>query len=73
MEEKDIKENMEGLQEENQADRPYQSIVEEKRQELFKAYSTQRRISNILMIVILIAIVGVMFLIMKLEKRFMTQ
>ena len=65
MEEKDIKENMEGLQEENQADRPYQSIVEEKRQELFKAYSTQRRISNILMIVILIAIVGVMFLIMN--------
>ena len=64
MEEKDIKENMESLKEENET-KPYQAIIEEKRQELFKAYSTQRRISNILMIVILIAIVGVMFLIMN--------
>ena len=64
MEEKDIKENMEAVEEQVET-KPYQAIVEEKRQELFKAYATQRRISNILMIVVLIAIVGTMFLIMN--------
>ena len=64
MEEKDIKENVEGFEEQTEA-KPYQAIVEEKRNELFKAYSKQRRISNILMFAILIAIVGVMFLIMN--------
>ena len=65
MEEKDIKENVEGLEEQKTEAKPYQAIVEEKRQELFKAYSKQRRISNILMFVVLIGIVGVMFLIMN--------
>ena len=65
MEEKDIKENVESVEEQTSEAKPYQKVVEEKRQELFKAYSTQRRISNILMVIILVAIVGVMFLIMN--------
>lgn len=65
MEEKDIKENVEGLEEEQEESKPYQVIVEEKRKDLFKAYVKQRRISNILMVAVLVAIVGVMFLIMN--------
>ena len=64
MEEKDIKENMEGFKEQEEAT-PYQITIEEKRKELYKAYSTQKRISYILRFVILIAIVGVMVLIMN--------
>ena len=64
MEEKDIKENMEEFEEEVEA-QPYQKDVEEKRKALFREYSKQRRISNILMVVILVGIIGVMFLIMN--------
>lgn len=62
MEEKDIQENVEVTQEDN---RPYQVKIEDARKTLFKSYSTQRRISNILMFVILAAIVGVMFMVMQ--------
>ena len=65
MEVKDIKENVEGLEEGQEESKPYQVIVEEKRKDLFKAYVKQRRISNILMVAVLVAIVGVMFLIMN--------
>ena len=62
MEEKDIQENVEVAKEDN---RPYQVKIEEARKVLFKNYSNQRRISNILMFVILAAIVGVMFMVMS--------
>ena len=65
MEEKDIQENVEVTQEDN---KPYQVKIEEARQGLFKNYSTQRRISNILMLVVLAAIVGIMFMIMNNNK-----
>ena len=62
MEEKDIQENVEVAKEDN---RPYQVKIEEARKTLFKNYQNQRRISNILMFVILAAIVGVMFMVMS--------
>jgi hypothetical protein len=45
--------------------KPYNVIIEEARKELHKNYSTSRRISNILMFVVLAAIVGIMFLIIS--------
>lgn len=62
MEEKDIKENVETVEEDA---RPYQVVIEDERNNLFKSYSKTRLVSNILMFVIVGAIVGIMFLIMS--------
>ena len=62
MKENDIKENVENIEEEN---KPYQVAIEDARQALFKDYSKSRKISNILMFVILAMIVGIMFMIMN--------
>ena len=62
MEEKDIKENVETVEQDN---RPYQVIIEEARSNLFKSYSKTRKISNIIMFAVVGAIVGIMFLIMS--------
>ena len=62
MEEKDIQENVEVVEEDN---RPYQVKIEEARKTLFKSYSTQRKVSNILMFAVLAVIIGVMFMIMS--------
>lgn len=45
--------------------KPYGVVIENARQELYKSYATQRRISNILMFAVVIAICGVMFLIIQ--------
>ena len=45
--------------------KPYNVVIEEARKELHKSYSTSRKISNILMFVVLAAIVGIMFLIIS--------
>lgn len=45
--------------------KPYQVVIEEERAQLFKSYATTRRVSNILMFVVVAAIVGIMFLIMS--------
>ena len=66
--EEDIKKEVEepkveeAVPEEN---KPYQVQIEDARQDLFKNYSKARRISNILMFVVLAAIVGIMFMIMS--------
>ena len=62
MEEKDIQENVEVTQADN---KPYQVKIEEARKALFSSYTKQRRISNIIMFVVLAAIVGVMFMVMS--------
>ena len=62
MEEKDIQENVEVTQADN---KPYQVKIEEARKVLFNSYTKQRRISNIIMFVVLAAIVGVMFMVMS--------
>ncbi len=62
MEEKDIQENVEVTQADN---KPYQVKIEEARKSLFGSYTKQRRISNIIMFVVLAAIVGVMFMAMS--------
>ena len=46
-------------------DKPYNVVIEEARQELHKSYKKSRTISNILMVVIVVAIVGVMLLIIN--------
>ena len=73
MSEKDIKEiknNVEENQDSNQPEqdleeKPYQVVIEEARNDLFKSYTLSRRISNILMLVVVAAIVGIMFLIIS--------
>lgn len=45
--------------------KPYNIVIEDARKELHKSYTTSRRISNILMFVVLAAIVGIMFLIIS--------
>ena len=62
MEEKDIKENMDEVQEDK---RPYQTKIEDARKALYDSYSKQRTFSNVMMFVVLGAIVGVMFMIMN--------
>lgn len=46
-------------------DKPYDVVIEDARQALYKSYQTSRRISNILMIVVVAAICGIMFLIIS--------
>ena len=46
-------------------EKSYDKVVEEARKELYKSYTMSRRISNILMFVIVGAIVGIMFLIIN--------
>ena len=45
--------------------KPYNIVIEDARKELHKSYSTSRKISNILMFVVVAAIVGIMFLIIS--------
>jgi len=45
--------------------KPYNEVIEEARKDLFKAYSTSRKVSNILMFVVVAAICGIMFLILS--------
>ena len=45
--------------------KPYNIAIEDARQELHKSYTTSRKISNILMIVVVAAIAGIMFLIIS--------
>lgn len=45
--------------------KPYNIVIEDARKELHKSYTTSRRISNILMFVVLAAIVGIMFLVVS--------
>ena len=46
-------------------EKSYDKVVEEARKELYKSYTMSRRISNILMFVVVGAIVGIMFLIIN--------
>lgn len=46
-------------------EKPYQTVIEDARQSLYKSYKNQRLVSNILMFVIVGAIVGIMFLIIS--------
>lgn len=47
------------------SDKPYQDVIEDARKDLFKSYSKSRKISNIVMFVVVAAIVGIMFLIIS--------
>ena len=61
-----INENEE-LKEEQPAEeaKPYNEAIEDARKELYKSYTTSRRVSNILMFVVVAAICGIMFLIIS--------
>ena len=43
----------------------YDQVIEDARKNLYKSYVTSRRVSNILMFVVVAAIVGVMFMIVS--------
>ncbi len=71
MSEKDIKENIEEVKENeevqgipnNVEDKPYQQVIEDARKDLYNSYTTSRRISNIIMFVVVAAIVGIVFMV----------
>ena len=62
-----INENEELVEKEEPAEeaKTYDVIIEEARQDLFKSYAKSRRISNILMFAVVVAIVGIMFMIIS--------
>ena len=47
------------------AEKPYQDVIEEARKELYKSFMLSRRISNIVMFIVVGAIVGIMFMIIS--------
>ena len=69
MSEQDINELQEkeqlNLPENDQNNRQYNEVIEEARKDLYKSYTLSRRISNILMLVVVAAIVGIMFMIIS--------
>ena len=69
MSEKDINELEEKEQldssENDSNDKPYYEVIEDARKDLYKSYTLSRRISNILMFVVVAAIVGIMFMIIS--------
>ena len=71
MSDTNINEKEELLEEKQVAEEPaeeaktYDVIIEDARQDLYKAYAKSRRISNILMFAVVIAICGIMFLIIS--------
>ena len=71
MSKKNIKENEEkAVEEVNQQpeveeEKSYDVLIEDARKDLYKQYSTSRKVSNILMLVIVVAICGIMFMIIS--------
>ena len=71
MSDANINEKEELLEENQVAEEPaeeaktYDVIIEDARQDLYKAYAKSRRISNILMFAVVIAICGIMFMIIQ--------
>ena len=53
------------VQEQPVEEKSYDQVVEDARKELYKSYTMSRRISNILMFVVVGAIVGIMFLVIN--------
>ena len=53
------------VQEQPVKEKSYDQVVEDARKELYKSYTMSRRISNILMFVVVGAIVGIMFLVIN--------
>ena len=47
------------------SEKPYQDVIEDARNNLYKSFMLSRRISNIVMFAVVIAIVGIMFLIIS--------
>ena len=58
-------ENEELVHNELPEEKPYQDKIEEARQDLYKSFTISRRVSNIVMFAVVIAIVGIMFLIIS--------
>ena len=71
MSDANINEKEELLEEKQVAEEPaeeaktYDVLIEDARQDLYKAYAKSRRISNILMFAVVIAICGIMFMIIQ--------
>ena len=71
MSDNDINENKEVLEEQQVEEKPaeeakpYNEIIEDARQELYKSYGRSRRTSNIIMLAVVVAICGVMFMIIS--------
>ncbi len=60
-----IKENESVEEQPAEEAKPYNEVIEDARKDLYKSYNTSRKVSNILMVVVVAAIVGIMFLIIS--------
>ena len=60
-----IKENKSVEEQPAEEAKPYNVVIEDARKDLYKAYNTSRKVSNILMFAVVAAIVGIMFLIIS--------
>lgn len=71
MSDENINENLENAENEQVAEqpindaKPYGEVIEDARQDLYKAYAKSRKISNIIMFAVVAAICGIMFLIIS--------
>ena len=71
MSDENINENLENTENEQVAEqpinnaKPYGEVIEDARQDLYKAYAKSRKISNIIMFAVVAAICGIMFLIIS--------
>ena len=60
-----VNEELEVKEEAPVQEKSFDQIVEEERQKLYKSYMTSKRVSNIIMFVVVAAICGIMFMIMS--------
>ena len=61
----EAKEEVAVAEEQPVVEKTYDRVIEDARKELYKSYTMSRRISNILMFVVVAAIVGIMFLVIN--------
>lgn len=64
-EQTEVKEEAPVVEEQPVVEKTYDRVIEDARKELYKSYTMSRRVSNILMFVVVAAIVGIMFLVIN--------
>ncbi len=64
-EQTEVKEEAPVVEEQPVVEKSYDRVIEDARKELYKSYTMSRRVSNILMFVVVAAIVGIMFLVIN--------
>lgn len=61
----EVNEEVPAVEEQSVVTKTYDQVIEDARKALYKSYMTSRRVSNILMFVVVAAIVGIMFMVIN--------